>query len=157
MKVQSINNQSFSAKILPSPYLEQGIQYAKELAPLKDKNEFANALEWIKNTKTFKTFKITTVEGSKLEYGKPRRYRVELDGRKSYTDIGKSGQVYDGPQCMLAIKDFVYRRQGFDGLKIMDSATTKWMEKYRELQQQLKEVAEYAKEELNSKIEELMK
>ena len=157
MQVQSINNQSFGAKILPSPYLAEGIKYAKEIAPLKEKNEFANALEWIKNTQSFKTFKIAAVEGSKIEKGKPRKYRVEIDGRRSYTNVGESGLVYDGPQCIMAIKEFVYRRHGFDGLKIMDSATTKWMEKYRELEQQLKDVAGRAKEELNSKIDELMK
>ena len=145
-------NPAFGAEVVKTKYLNSGIEYAKDnRIGLKEKSDFVNALQIIREDKRHGTFEIKGVPGSTIRPCKARRWQVLLDGKKVFEDDGSMGFTSDGYQSIVNTIAFVRKFYGkkFNKMKPLES-----VENVKTFEKLLKDANDVANSELNSKIDE---
>lgn len=113
---------SFGAKIIMTPYLQEGLYTAsntKETSgSIKEKVEFLNALALISQDKTFDTFEIRgdkkyVVINPKTGQLQKRKNRILINGKTIEQNLDIScPDIFDGHNCMAAVTAYSKKKYG---------------------------------------------
>jgi hypothetical protein len=107
---------SFGAKIIETPYLNEGIYEAGSVKnsynlKLSEKADFVNALDLISRDPSMDTFEIKRVPGSKIEMNNVADSQITVDGNVQKC-IKLFGSVSDAAQCIRNVIYFAKNRYG---------------------------------------------
>lgn len=149
-----MHNVTFGAQIKITPYLKEGINYAKKEASPQEQNLFLNCLKFIKDEKYVDTFSITGSQKPHSIASTEVKINGMLYSKKDYSSKRSSDDGYNC--CIISIPDFIERFYGKKILSKLGKTKDENILKCEEIQKEMDKAVKVAKNNLNSAMDEFL-